>query len=113
MLLVLEKIMNSLAVMTKKCENKYIINIYAMRKQDQRIFAGIKYYVTLIIMVQGAGIEPAWIAPYAPQTYVSTNSTTPASFLKNTSSTICEIVSYLPTGFQGCSGFSYSGKLFK
>jgi hypothetical protein len=29
-------------------------------------------------MVPSAGLEPAWVAPYAPQTYVSTNSTTTA-----------------------------------
>ena len=29
-------------------------------------------------MVPSAGLEPAWVTPYAPQTYVSTNSTTTA-----------------------------------
>src|SRR5438105_666625 len=29
-------------------------------------------------LVPSAGLEPAWVAPYAPQTYVSTNSTTTA-----------------------------------
>src|SRR6266542_1313411 len=32
-------------------------------------------------MVPSAGLEPAWVAPYAPQTYVSTNSTTTARAL--------------------------------
>ncbi len=27
----------------------------------------------------GGGLEPPWVAPYAPQTYVSTNSTIRAS----------------------------------
>lgn len=26
-------------------------------------------------MVPGGGFEPPWVTPYAPQTYVSTNST--------------------------------------
>lgn len=30
-------------------------------------------------MVPGAGLEPAWISPYAPQTYVSASSTTRAT----------------------------------
>ncbi len=32
-------------------------------------------------MVPGAGLEPAWISPYAPQTYVSASSTTRAGML--------------------------------
>src|SRR5438132_4756991 len=31
-------------------------------------------------LVPSAGLEPAWVAPYAPQTYVSTNSTTTARY---------------------------------
>ena len=33
------------------------------------------------ILVPGTGLEPAQLAPYAPQTYVSTNFTTRASFV--------------------------------
>ena len=33
-------------------------------------------------MVPSAGLEPAWVTPYAPQTYVSTNSTTTARGLR-------------------------------
>ena len=33
---------------------------------------------TIMILVPKAGLEPAWIAPHAPQTCVSTSSTTSA-----------------------------------
>src|SRR6476660_872067 len=55
------------------------------------------------LMVPSAGLEPAWVTPYAPQTYVSTNSTTTAS------RTDPEPRRYLPEGFAGAAGAGAAG----
>ena len=43
--------------------------------------SGISYPEIEEFVVPGTGLEPAQLAPYAPQTYVSTNFTTRASLV--------------------------------
>ena len=38
-----------------------------------------RFRLAVISMVRGMGFEPTRVAPYAPQTYASTNSATPAA----------------------------------
>ena len=62
----------------------YAKGLTATRSQRKCVFAKI------FEVVRGTGLEPARLSPYAPQTYVSANSTTRA-----TVAAIC------PEGFQG------------
>jgi hypothetical protein len=51
------------------------------QEERSKLTAGEFAFFIYFIMVPGAGLEPAWVTPYAPQTYVSASSTIPALFI--------------------------------